>query len=50
MCHQGNPKAQHGELSAQFEAVENHLGLDDSRCPRSEEGLLARNRTAGYYP
>jgi hypothetical protein len=50
MCHQGNPKAQHGELSAQFEAVENHLGLDDSRCPRSEEGLLARNRTAWYYP
>jgi hypothetical protein len=38
------------EIAAQFEAVEDHLVLDDSRCPRSEEGLLARNRAAGYYP
>lgn len=33
-----------------FVEAEPGLNLEDNACPRSEEGLLARTRAAGYYP
>jgi len=38
------------EIAQAFESVEPHLSFEGNACPRSEEGWMARNRAAGYYP
>ena len=38
------------EIGQIFQESESGLNFEGNKCPRSEEGLLARNRAAGYRP
>ncbi len=38
------------EIAQMFRSVESSLNFEGNACPRSEDGLLVRNRAAGYYP